>query len=267
MQARSVGIFNLSAANAYCSVCSIIALMSSLPPTTTHLHLLLRVAMADIFLLALGAALNPTLVGASTLMMLLPNPKRLMFGDLLGALMTSITLGLLIISKLENSTAVRTTQNTLSPAATMALGVIALIGAFLLARGRNQADAKRRRARKEDKGPPRWQKALGRGSPRITFVVGAMLTLPGASYLAGLTRIDKLNYSTPETVALVVGFNLIMLALLEYRSLGSRCAGLDRRGDRPDEGLGEPERSSIGCRGLTVLGTLLVIKAVIEILS
>ena len=37
---------------------------------------------------------------------------------------------------------------------------------------------------KKEKGPPRWQRALGRGSARVTFVVGAMLTLPGASYLA-----------------------------------------------------------------------------------
>ena len=63
--------------------------------------------------------------------------------------------------------------------------------------------------------PPRWQQALGRGSPRTTFVIGALLTLPGASYLAGLSRIDKLNYSTAETVLLVVAFNLVMLALLE----------------------------------------------------
>jgi Sap, sulfolipid-1-addressing protein len=154
--------------------------------------------MGDIFLLALGAALNPTLVAAATLMMLLPNPKRLMLGYLLGALMTSITAGLVIISSLENSSAVRTTQTTLSPAATALLGVIALIAAFVLARSRDEAAAERRRARKQAKGPPRWQKALGRGSARVTFVVGALLTLPGASYLAGLNRIDKLNYSTPR---------------------------------------------------------------------
>jgi len=54
--------------------------------------------VSDVILLALAAALNPTLVAASTVMMLLPNPKRLMLGYLLGALMTSITLGLVIIS-------------------------------------------------------------------------------------------------------------------------------------------------------------------------
>ena len=51
-----------------------------------------------------------------------------------------------------------------------------------------------------------------------------MLTLPGASYLAGLSRIEKLNYSTPETVILVVVFNLIMLALLEIPLLGFAIA-------------------------------------------
>ncbi len=45
---------------------------------------------------------------------------------------------------------------------------------------------------KEDKGPPRWQQALSKGSARTTFVVGALLTLPGASYLAGLHHIPEI---------------------------------------------------------------------------
>lgn len=224
--------------------------------------------MGDIFLLALGAALNPTLVAASTLMMLLPNAKRLMLGYLLGALTTSITLGFIIISSLENSSAVRTTEDTLSPAATLLLGVIALTCAVVLRRGRDEAASQRRRARRQQKGPPRWQKALGRGSPRITFVVGAMLTLPGASYLAGLSRIDKLNYSTPETVALVVAFNLIMLALLEIPLLGFAIA--------PRWTVATIERAKVmmsrsgrqfAAEALTVLGVLLVVKALIEFLS
>jgi hypothetical protein len=178
--------------------------------------------VGQILLLALAAALNPTLVAASTLMMLLPNPKRLMLGYLLGALMTSITLGLVIVLSLESSDAIGTTKKTLSPAATMTLGGIALVAALVLGTGRHHAVAERRRARKKDKGPPRWQQALGRGSPRTTFLVGALLTLPGASYLAGLSRIDKLNYSTAETVLLVIAFNLIMLALLEVPCSASR---------------------------------------------
>jgi len=224
--------------------------------------------MGDVFLLALAAAFNPTLVAASTVMMLLANPKRLMLGYLLGALMTSITLGLVIISSLDNSGAVSTTKKTLSPGATALLGVIALIAAFVIGTGRREAAAARRRARKHDKEAPRWQRALGRGSPRVTFVVGALLTLPGASYLAGLNRIDKLNYSTPETVALVVGFNVIMLALLEIPLLGFAIA--------PGWTVATIDQAKVwmsrngrqfAVTTLTVLGTLLVIKALIEFLS
>jgi Sap, sulfolipid-1-addressing protein len=224
--------------------------------------------VTQVFLLAFAAALNPTLVAASTLMMLLPNPKQLMLWYLLGALMTSITLGLMIVFSLEGSDAVRTTKNTLSPAATMALGGIALAAAFVLGTGRHRPVVERRRARKQDKGPSRWQQALGRGSARTTFIVGALLTLPGASYLAGLSRIDKLNYSTAETVLLVVVFNLIMLALLEIPLLcfaiapAWTVAAIDRA------------KAWIGRHGqqfavtmLTVLGALLLTKGAIELLG
>ena len=47
--------------------------------------------LASIFLLSLLAMFNPTLLAAVTVMLLLPNPKKLMFGYLLGAYLTSIT--------------------------------------------------------------------------------------------------------------------------------------------------------------------------------
>ena len=226
--------------------------------------------MGQVIPLALAAALNPTLVAASTVMMLLPNPKRLMLGYLLGALMTSITLGLVIISSFESSDAVSTTENTLSPAATLALGGIFLAAAFVLGTGRHQRVAERRRAHREakDKGPPRWQRALGKGSARTTFVVGALLTLPGASYLAGLSRIDKLNYSTPETVLMVVAFNLIMLALLEVPLVCFVVAPdwTPRAIDRAKAWIAR-HAHRFAVTMLTVLGTLLVIKGAIELLG
>ena len=39
-----------------------------------------------------------------------------------------------------------------------------------------------------------------------TFVIGICLTLPGASYLAGMSKLAKLNYSTAATVLVVIGF-------------------------------------------------------------
>jgi hypothetical protein len=226
--------------------------------------------VGDIFVLALTAALNPTLVAASTVMMILPNPVRLMLGYLLGALLTSITLGLLIISSLEGTSTVATTKNTLSPAATIALGCIALVGALVLGTDRHlrkRGGRGAREAKNKDKGPPRWQRALGRGSARVTFVVGAMLTLPGVSYLAGLSRIDKQNYSTPETVLAVIGFNLIMLALLEVPLICFIFAPnwTPRAIDRAKTWISRHTRR-FAVTLLTVVGALLVLKGVLELL-
>jgi hypothetical protein len=49
--------------------------------------------VGPVILLSLTASLNPTLLAATTGMLLLSRPARLMRGYLLGALITSITLG------------------------------------------------------------------------------------------------------------------------------------------------------------------------------
>jgi hypothetical protein len=229
--------------------------------------------MGDVLVFALTAALNPTLVAASTVMMILPSPVKLMLGYLLGALMTSITLGLVIVFSLEGSSTVSTTKNTVSPLATTVLGAIFLTLAFVIATGRWGRAIERRRVRKtrkgkEDKGPPRWQQELGKGSARVTFVVGALLTLPGASYLAGLSRINKLNYSTADTVLAVVGFNLIMMALLEIPLVCFVVAPewTPKAIDRAKAWI-RRHAHAFAVWMLTVLGGLLVIKGLIELLS
>jgi hypothetical protein len=221
--------------------------------------------------LSLTAALNPTLVAVSTLMMLLPHPTRLMLGYLLGALMTSITLGLVIVFSLRSSGVVSTTKHTLGPAATLVLGLIALTIAFVLGTGRDHSVRERRKERKAarpDKGPPRWQRAIGKGSARVTFAVGALLTLPGASYLAGLTGIEKLHYSTAATVLTVVLFNMIMLALLEVPLVSFLIAPewTPAAIERAKAWIGRHARRFL-TRFALVIGTLLVIKGVLQLLS
>jgi ABC-type nickel/cobalt efflux system permease component RcnA len=106
-----------------------------------------------------------------------------MLGYLLGAYVTSITLGLVIVFSASSSTT-RTTENTRSPAVDIALGLLALVGAWVVWSGRHERFRERRQARKAakpDKGPPRWQRELSKGSTRTTFPVGMLLTLPGAS--------------------------------------------------------------------------------------
>jgi hypothetical protein len=225
--------------------------------------------MRTVILLSLTASLNPTLVAATTVMLLLPNPKQLMLGYLLGAYCASITIGLIIVFALPTSSATKTTQHTLSPAVDIALGVLALIGAFVLHGQRHEQRMEKRRAKKESAGnqPPRWQRELAKGSPRTTFVIGILLTLPGASYLAGLTQIHKLHYSTAATVLLVIGFNVVMLWLLEV-PLACFAVAPDwtrRTIDRATAWIGR-HRHAFAVRGLSIIGALLVVKGLVGLL-
>jgi hypothetical protein len=217
--------------------------------------------LREVVLLSLTASLNPTLLTVTTVMLLLDRPQTLMFGYLLGAYITSITLGLIIVFSLSSSSAVNTTKNTLSPAVDIGLGLLLLVAALAIGTGRP------RRA-KRDKGLPRWQRELSKGSPRVAFLVGMLLTLPGASYLAGLISIHKLNYSAAVTVLLVVGFNVVMLWILEVPLVGFLVApqrtpvAVDRakawvfrRGRR------------VAAWGLSIAGTLLVIKGIVGLIS
>ena len=121
--------------------------------------------MDKVVLLAFTAALNPTLVAATTVMLLLPDPMRLLLGYWLGAMLMSVTLGLLIVFAFDDSSTVATTKNTLSPAADIVLGALALVLALVLGTGRDRGLSERRSRRREDKEPPRWQRTLRARAP------------------------------------------------------------------------------------------------------
>ena len=229
--------------------------------------------MGDVFLLAFLAALYPTLLAATTVMLLLPHPKRLLLGYLCGAAMTSITLGLIIVFALRHAGLTKTTQVTLGPGEDIVLGCLALVIAFVLHSGRDRKLVERRRERKaakgEDKqGPPRWQQALGRGSARTTFVVGALLTLPGATYLTALYRISDENLADPLTVLVVLAFNVIMLMLLEVPLLAYTFAPdwTPKAIERFKHKLSERGRIW-GVRWQRALGILMIARGIIALLA
>jgi Sap, sulfolipid-1-addressing protein len=175
--------------------------------------------MQQILLLSLVAVVDPVIAGAAAVMLLLPEPKRLMLGFVLGALLTSITLGFVIVFALEgtNSTT-STTKRTVDPVVDTAAGVGFLLIATLVATGVWSRIAERRRERKgprKGKGPSRLQRELSKGSPRLTFCAGAVYeAMPSVVYLAVMHDIVKLNASTLVSVFLVVLICVAQLALV-----------------------------------------------------
>lgn len=186
--------------------------------------------LVTIFLLSLVSMLNPSLLAAVTVMLLLPNPKRLMLGYLLGAYTTSITIGMLFVFAVPRSATVRTSKHTVSPVEDIVVGLLLWVLAWVLRTRRDQPLQQRRQARKDAKQRARQQagkpteslplRMLGKGDPRVTFVVGALLSFPGVSYIDALGHIHRLKPGTVWSALLVVAFCLMQQLLLEVPLLG-----------------------------------------------
>jgi hypothetical protein len=222
--------------------------------------------MGDVYVFALTAALNPTLLAAVTLMLTLERPKRLLLGYWLGAILTTVTWGLVLVFAVSGSNTASTAKHTISPAIDITLGALILVMAFVVATGRDrrrQARIERRREKAADKPPPRWKRALSKGSARDTFVIGILLSFPGASFIAGMDELAKQKISTAATVLAVISFCLIELLILELPLIGYMLKPesteeavkrfsdwLSRRGGR------------VALIGAFVIGALLIIRGI-----
>jgi hypothetical protein len=233
--------------------------------------------LLDVFLLSLVAMFNPTLLAAVTVMLLLPKPKRLMFGYLLGAYTTSFAAGALILLSLHGSVAESTAKRTVAPWEDIVVGLLVLAFAWVLRTGRDRPFQERRRRKKDVKAKarkdagkptePLSMRMLGKGDPRVTFVVGAMLSFPGVAYLAALDHIHKLNAPPVVAALLVLFFCLMQQIFLEAPLLGYVFA--PRRTQEAVEGfktwLGHSGRTA-GVIGACAIGALLIARGLVTLL-
>ena len=180
--------------------------------------------MAKFAVLALAAAFYPTLLAVVLFALTRPNPVRLLAAFYVGGLVTSVTIGLLVLFVAEGSGAVTQDKHSVSPWVDLVAGLLSLLLAFAVARGRDEPLRERRRLRKEAKAEsqpdteprdPWTTRLLARDSMGMALGLGIVLDLPSVWYLAALNQIAKSGYTTTVEIVLVLGFNLVMFALVE----------------------------------------------------
>jgi len=164
----------------------------------------------------------------------------------------------------------------ISIACALVVVIVALI-AFVLGTGRDAPFQERRQEKKDAKlkakqeaGKPTESlplRLLGKGDPRITFVVGAILSFPGVSFLTALDKIHHLNPGTVPTVLLVIGFCLMQQILLEVPLLGYIFApeNTQDRVTRFKAWMAAKGRTA-AVIGAGVIGVLLIARGVITLL-
>ena len=173
---------------------------------------------AEFFALAFLAALNPKLLGLDLLLIENRRPRAMFLCLLLGGMTVALTIGLLDVLVFR-ADAIKA-QGKVSAGVDLALGLLLLAAGALLATGRLH----RRRtapvpAGDAQPGPPGkkdgWaQRVLAEPRLGLAMLVGAVIGIPGASYLTALHDLVTGKSSTATQVIAVAVFVLIDFLLI-----------------------------------------------------
>lgn len=177
--------------------------------------------MSEVFVLAVVASLDAGLLTAAVVLLGRPRPAQQLLAYLIGGMGLSIAFGLLIVLALHGSKLQfdRSTQAVIE----LAAGALLIVVAVAAASGRKLQWHPRRTRRSDAERPQRqslYDRAVGHDSVWIAWAAGAIYSLPGAYYLAGLALLAKVGAPAATEVLAVVGFNVIMFALIELPLLG-----------------------------------------------
>ncbi len=173
---------------------------------------------AEFFALAVSAALNPKLLGLDLLLIENRRPRAMFLCLLLGGMTVALTIGLLDVLTVHADAI--TAQGKASAGVDLAVGLVLLAGGGLLATGR--LHGRRRAPVPAGTGPPgkpenkdSWaQRVLAKPRLGLAMLVGALIGLPGASYIAALHNLVAGHYSTLTQVIAVVVFVVIDFLLI-----------------------------------------------------
>lgn len=163
------------------------------------------VEIVEIFLLALASMVWPALIAVVVVALASREPVRLLAWFLAGALLTTVSIGTLIVLVLQKTEVLTGSRHTVSAAVDLAVGAAALLAALLVRRRERAAPPDPRRH-----GSSWSERTLTRGGA-LAFVVGIVFNVfPGVLPFVALKNIADLNYAAGASIALVIGFYLVM---------------------------------------------------------
>jgi len=179
---------------------------------------------AEFFALAFSAALNPKLLALDLLLIENRRPRAMFLCVLLGGMTVALTIGLLDVLTIH-ADALKA-QGKASAGVDLAIGLVLLAGGALLATGR--LHGRRRTSVPAGTMPPEqpeqpekkekkdsWAaRALAEPRLGLAVLIGALIGLPGASYLTALHHLITGKYSALTQVIAVVIFVVIEFLLI-----------------------------------------------------
>ncbi len=183
---------------------------------------------AEFFALAFLSALNPKLLALDLLLIENRRPRAMFLCLLLGGMTVALTVGLLDVL-VFHADAIKH-QASVSAGVDLALGLLLLAAGALLATGRLHGRRKAPvpagdgRPDKPEKKDSWAQRALSEPRLGLAMLVGALIGIPGATYLTALHNLVTGKSSTATQVIAVVIFVIIdfLLILIPFAFLELR---------------------------------------------
>ena len=176
---------------------------------------------AEFFALAFLSALNPKLLAIDLLLIENRRPRAMFVCLLLGGMTVAATVGLLDVLVLHADAIQH--QGTVSAGVDLAAGLLLLAAGALLATGRLHGrreapvpagDAPPDKPEKKEKKDSWAQRVLAEPRLGLAMLVGALIGIPGASYLTALHDLVTGTSSTAIQVLAVVIFVIIDFLLI-----------------------------------------------------
>ena len=228
---------------------------------------------AEFFALAFVAAVNPKLLALDLLLVENRRPRAMFLWLLIGGLTVGVTIGLLDVLVFHIDAI--NNQRSVGAGVDLALGLFLLVAGALVATGRVHGRRKPpvlagdRQPDKPDKkaGKDSWaQRLLAEPRLALAVLVGAVIGIPGASYLTALHHLVAGKYSTATEVIAVFVFVIIsfLLIIIPYAFLELRPEATKARLKRSQLWLGSHAKQLIAVVAL-VLGAYLAISALVRL--
>jgi hypothetical protein len=228
---------------------------------------------AEFFALAFLAAVNPKLLALDLLLVENRRPRAMFLWLLIGGLTVGVTIGLLDVLVFHVDAI--NNQRSISAGVDLALGLFLLVAGALVATGRVHGrkapgPAGDRRPEKQEKKKEKkdsWaQRLLAEPRLALAVLVGAVIGIPGASYLTALHHLVAGKYSTAIEVIAVFVFVIIsfLLIIIPYAFLELRPEATKARLKRSQLWLGSHAKQLIAVVAL-LLGAYLAISALVQL--
>lgn len=166
--------------------------------------------LIEIFVLAVGSMFWPVLLAVDVVALRSDRPIRILGGFLAGGMVATVTVGCAIVFALENTSLVTKSRHRTDATVSIVVGAAALVAAFFIRRNDRQKPASPKTHTSS-----RVDRLSGHGT-WLAFVTGIVLNLfPGVLPFIAMKDIGELNYSTAATIAVIVGFYVVMFTPVE----------------------------------------------------